>query len=486
MCEPVEALKVFVSYTHDSPAHSKRVLDLSNALRHAGFDCDIDQYHANQSWPAWMERAIESSKFVLVVCTSTYLRRWNNDEKPGAGLGAQWESLLTRQHLYSSPGKNNKFVPVVFEVKDIQCIPTPLGDVTRIDLSQPDGFKRLRRRLLNIPPAEKPPVRTSLAPVSLADGFFTAQHSSAVHQEQHPFGLLDEPENLFSNLFPVSFPENIQTAHVPLKRKVKIADHFSCVWQKAGGVGDPPIDYWIEDKILYTFRPFNDQFWRSIIASKAIRPLGPKLTSTLANSKLMADKNIFIKLLNRCLDQLCASHEMSHKLAWSKEMRCHLFLAAPGKKRGRIKVKAIAKHGQREVYKAIHDKFSSDPTAIQHWQHQAFRHFFVRFGGRWYLQVIPFWAFTSDGQGTPSRWQKSSSANMRRPEKNRAVLGHVAFWASILCREDDLLRTNQLFQIHYPSKLSVSPSISDRVWIGITKAADKTALQADLTLDVLL
>jgi hypothetical protein len=75
---------------------------------------------------------------------------------------------------------------------------------------------------------------------------------------------------------------------------------------------------------------------------------------------------------------------------------------------------------------------------------------------------------------------------MRRPERNRAVLGHVAFWASILCREDDLLRNNQLFQIHYPSKLSVSPSITDKDWIGITKATDKSALQTDLKLDVLI
>jgi hypothetical protein len=57
MSEPAEAIKVFVSYTHDSLAHSRRVLDLSNALRLAGFDCDIDQYHANQDWPIWMERS---------------------------------------------------------------------------------------------------------------------------------------------------------------------------------------------------------------------------------------------------------------------------------------------------------------------------------------------------------------------------------------------------------------------------------------------
>ncbi len=119
MSDSNQAIKVFVSYTHDSPAHSRRVLDLANALRQAGFDCDIDQYHANQDWPAWMEHSIECSKFVLVVCTPTYLRRWKNDEKPGVGLGAQWESLLTRQHLYLSPGKNDKFVPLIFEPHDM-------------------------------------------------------------------------------------------------------------------------------------------------------------------------------------------------------------------------------------------------------------------------------------------------------------------------------------------------------------------------------
>ena len=31
-----ERTKVFVSYSHDSPEHAKRVLDLADALRHGG------------------------------------------------------------------------------------------------------------------------------------------------------------------------------------------------------------------------------------------------------------------------------------------------------------------------------------------------------------------------------------------------------------------------------------------------------------------
>jgi hypothetical protein len=273
---------------------------------------------------------------------------------------------------------------------------------------------------------------------------------------------------------------------VNLKRNIKSAEHFRAVWTHSGQAGKPPVDYWIEDRVLYTFRSFSEPFWQAIIHAKAISPLPSVPTSKWASSDVFADKNKFIKLLNRCLDQHCSSQEMLHRIASSKQMKCHLFVAAPGQKVGRIKVKAITKHGEREVYKAIPDKTSSDPDAIQHWQHQAFRHHFVRFADEWFLQVIPFWAFSSDGQGTPSRWQKTSSGNMRRPEKNRAVLGHVAFWASILCRETDLLRKGQLFEIGYPSRLDVSPSISDQDWIKITRASDKRELQADLKLDLLL
>jgi hypothetical protein len=497
MSDKSETIKVFVSYTHDSPAHNERVLGLSNELRASGFDCDIDQYHANQSWPAWMERKIEWADYVLVVCTPTYLDRWNNDEKPGVGRGAQWESLLTRQHLYEAPGTNSKFVPVVFETGHLAYIPKPLADVTRIVLSHNEGFDQLRCRLLNIAPAEMPSVRTSLAPFALADGFFARQQCtvaprSRIEQnvgrsfDHQPCGLSETTETLFSNLFPVTFPPSMQAAKITLKRGVNFTEHLAHVWKNLVSADAPFVDYWIEQRVLYTFRPLTEGIWKALINANAIRPLPAKRTSDWADSMLMADKNKFIKLLNKCLDQLCMSHGMAHKMAFSKDMKCHLFIVTPQTQTGRIKVKAIKKEATREVYKAIPDTTSSDPSAIQHWQHQAFRHSFVRFGGKWFLNVVPFWAFSSDGRGSPSRWQKLASANMRRPERNRAVLGHVMFWASILCREPDLVRAEEPFNIHYPFQMLVTPSIDDSAWIKITKGNDKAALQSDLKLDVLL
>lgn len=71
--------KVFISYSHDSPEHKDRVLHLSDRLRADGIDCNIDQYETSppEGWPRWMVNQIEEADFVLVVCTETYERRFN-------------------------------------------------------------------------------------------------------------------------------------------------------------------------------------------------------------------------------------------------------------------------------------------------------------------------------------------------------------------------------------------------------------------------
>jgi hypothetical protein len=486
---PPKPLTVFVSYTHDSRQHSARILGLANKLRSAGFDCDIDQYHANQDWPAWMERKIRDSDFILVVCTPTYLHRWNNDESPRVGLGAQWESLLTRQHLYLAPGQNHRFVPIYFEKEHVTSIPLPLTNVTRVMVNDEAGFDRLRCRLLNIPPAEKPPVRTSLAPFSLASGFFgSSEDANQVFPsrtrrsdiDRRPIGIVETSEPLTPNLFPVVYPDLIHTAKVTLKRRANFETRLTEVWGALGMKGKPPVDYWIEEGVIYRFEPMTGGVWKAMTERKYLKWTPPKQSKEWALSSRLAERNLFTKLLNRSLDQLCQAPEMIHEIAWSKQMRCHLFVAKPNSRVGTMRVKAISQEATREVYKAIRNKLSDDPTSIQHWQHQAFRHFFVRFGKEWYLNVIPFWAFTSDGRGGPSRWQKSSSANMRRPEKNRAVLGHVMFWASVLCREADMVRPQSLFALRRPPSLNSHPSIHDDIWIKMAKEGDAKALTSDL------
>jgi len=53
----MSAKTVFISYSHDSPAHSARVLALSERLRADGIETLLDQYvngSPQQGWPRWM------------------------------------------------------------------------------------------------------------------------------------------------------------------------------------------------------------------------------------------------------------------------------------------------------------------------------------------------------------------------------------------------------------------------------------------------
>ena len=73
---------------------------------------------------------------------------------------------------------------------------------------------------------------------------------------------------------------------------------------------------------------------------------------------------------------------------------------------------------------------------------------------------------------------------MRRPEKNRAVLGHVMFWASIFNLSSDIFKGDNLFKIQRPVSLLANPCISDEEWIKIAKEEDKQTLVEDLKIEL--
>src|SRR2546423_12249605 len=113
-------LKVFISYSHDSHEHESRVLALANRLRNDGIDALLDQYESfpSRGWIDWMRRQIRDTHFILVVCTKTYKRRWDGDEKTGVGLGATYEGQIIQQLLYDAGGVNERFVPVLMREDD--------------------------------------------------------------------------------------------------------------------------------------------------------------------------------------------------------------------------------------------------------------------------------------------------------------------------------------------------------------------------------
>jgi tetratricopeptide (TPR) repeat protein len=155
--------KVFLSYSHDSAAHALRIRNLSDRLRRDGIDCTIDQYEPAppEGWPRWMGRQIEEADFVLLACTETYARRAAGKERPGAGHGVIFESVLLVQDLYEVGMRNERFIPILFDGLDTANIPKPLRGYTFYRVDQEEGYEELLRHLTAQPRVVKPAVGTA-------------------------------------------------------------------------------------------------------------------------------------------------------------------------------------------------------------------------------------------------------------------------------------------------------------------------------------
>ena len=139
------ALRVFISYSHDSAAHKETVMRLSARLRKDGIDAQIDQYvrgRPPEGWPRRMLDKLDWADFVLLICTETYYRRFRGHEQTGEGKGADWEGQLITQAIYHAKGRIKKFVPVVFDAHHTEFAPTPLSDQVYC-LDCEDGYREL-------------------------------------------------------------------------------------------------------------------------------------------------------------------------------------------------------------------------------------------------------------------------------------------------------------------------------------------------------
>ena len=90
---------VFISYSHDSPEHSERLLELANALRgHHGVDAELDQYHLRPGVRSNCARRTPSSS-----CSSAPSGIASASKKKAAAdeaRGGYWEGAIIYHYLY--------------------------------------------------------------------------------------------------------------------------------------------------------------------------------------------------------------------------------------------------------------------------------------------------------------------------------------------------------------------------------------------------
>lgn len=146
-------VRVFLSYSWDSPDHKQRVLGLAQRLRSDGVDAWMDSFtpFPEDGWARWMENEIEHARFVIVVATPKYAQRFAGQTTSGKGSGATWEGAIITQDLYESGGRTCKYLPVVFSPEAAESIPKPLRKFTRFCLNTDEGYEDLYRQITGQP-----------------------------------------------------------------------------------------------------------------------------------------------------------------------------------------------------------------------------------------------------------------------------------------------------------------------------------------------
>jgi tetratricopeptide (TPR) repeat protein len=156
---PERPPKVFISYSHDSPEHEDRVLDLAKRLvEKDGIDVSLDRFvnPPPASWPKWMNAEMKAADFILVVCSATYLAKVESKVKPGEGKGVKWESLLSYQQIYDNDSDSSRFIPVLLEGGKYEHIPDPLRGSSHYRPEDDAEYEKLIRHITNQPETPKP------------------------------------------------------------------------------------------------------------------------------------------------------------------------------------------------------------------------------------------------------------------------------------------------------------------------------------------
>lgn len=129
-------MRVFFSYSHDNPQHKKWVLSLAEDLNKKGFETILDQTHLKPGTDIlhFAESAVESSNYVLMICTPNYANKANNRTH-----GVGWETSLITSEIFNRKGVDGKFIAILKEGNPEISIPKFMKTKLYVDVSN-DNF----------------------------------------------------------------------------------------------------------------------------------------------------------------------------------------------------------------------------------------------------------------------------------------------------------------------------------------------------------
>ena len=109
-----KAPRVFISYTHDSAAHSESVRKLAEFLCECGIDTHLDRWKTGRSWYEWAMRNIRAADFVLVIASPVCKAVGNAEVGNKSNRGMQSEVALLKEKVHADRETwIDKILPVI-------------------------------------------------------------------------------------------------------------------------------------------------------------------------------------------------------------------------------------------------------------------------------------------------------------------------------------------------------------------------------------
>lgn len=223
-------VSTFISYSWDSETHCMWVKSLATRLRSAGINVILDTWETvlGDQLPAFMEKSIRESQYVVIICTPPYKER---SESCVGGVGFEG-SIITAEMLYGQDDR--KFIPVWRSGTWEDASPSWLRGKKHIDLSQnpykEQRFQELKDALLEQREVA-PPIGGSAADCPFSSNSYSRTwippsnrtRKSSPTEEMLPFPIFTEGDQRDNSAFwhllvVVSDADQLENAREAMKR----------------------------------------------------------------------------------------------------------------------------------------------------------------------------------------------------------------------------------------------------------------------------
>jgi hypothetical protein len=279
-------------------------------------------------------------------------------------------------------------------------------------------------------------------------------------------GLPPRQETLYSDLVPLrSFPQKYFIAPTEWSSRYEVTQELKRARKHLPG------SWTIQAGTVYSLDSLSMPEWAEFCDQGAIE--GDHDLTQLAITDEDERKHLFVQLMNLALkNQL-----YDQGLLFQGAEKYFYEKPHPELETKELRYESRTRKASRSTFKGY--KMSADATVPDYYRHSAFRARFMRFGGKWFLQIEPTYHFTKDGK-VISALSAAALSGIKRLENNQAVHGQVIMWARRLQQQTPWEAKARKLFFADPIKFSLDSGFDDEHWLK----TDESIRSADEAQDI--